>query len=102
MLFNSLPFAVFFPLVTLFYFLLPHAYRWSLLLAASCFFYMWYRPVYILVLGFMITVDYFSAIEIEKATTFSRKKFFLVLSIVVNVGMLAFFKYYAFLNDIFS
>jgi len=102
MLFNSLSFLIFFPVVTIAFFSLKHRYRWALLLAASCFFYMTFRPVYILILALMITVDYFSAIEIERSVTQQRKKFFLFASIFVNVGMLAFFKYYDFLNHFVS
>src|SRR6478735_4376980 len=102
MLFNSLSFLIFFPIVTVIFFLLHPRLRWAWLLAASCFFYMSYRPVYILILALMITVDYFSAIEIERTGSRRRKKFFLLASIFVNVGMLAFFKYYDFLNDFLS
>ncbi|CAN5528678.1 MBOAT family protein [soil metagenome] len=102
MLFNSLSFLIFFPVVTILFFLVQHKYRWALLLAASCFFYMSFRPVYILILAVMITVDYFAAIAIESSTSHQRKKFFLISSIIVNVGMLAFFKYYDFLNDLIS
>ena len=44
MLFNSLPYFVFFPLVVGLYFLLPHRWRWLLLLTASCGFYMYFIP----------------------------------------------------------
>jgi hypothetical protein len=50
MLFNSLQFAVFFPVVTLLYFGLPHRARVPLLLVASCAFYMAFVPKYILIL----------------------------------------------------
>ena len=58
MLFNSLAFLVFFPLVTLIYFLLPHRFRWAHLLLASCFFYIAFVPLYLLILAFTIVVDY--------------------------------------------
>lgn len=58
MLFNSFSFLVFLPTVTLLYFLLPHRFRWMLLLAASCLFYMAFIPVYILVLFVTILIDY--------------------------------------------
>src|ERR1700733_5299194 len=64
MLFNSLEFAVFFPVVTILFFLLTHRFRWMLLLAASCFFYMFFKPVYILILVFTIVIDYFAGIWI--------------------------------------
>lgn len=97
MLFNSIAFVLFFPLVTAIYFLLPHRFRWIWLLAASCYFYMAFVPVYILILGFTIVVDYIAGIYIEKAEGKKRKRL-LAISIIANVGVLAFFKYYNFLN----
>jgi alginate O-acetyltransferase complex protein AlgI len=67
MLFNSLSFLIFFPLVTILYFLCPHRYRWLLLLFASCVFYMWFIPVYILILGITIVIDYVAGIYIENS-----------------------------------
>ncbi len=95
MLFNSFDFLVFFPLVTLIYFLLPHKFRWFHLLVASCIFYMFFIPVYILILLFTIIIDYIAGIVIENAPD-SKRKLFLVISIVANVGVLAFFKYFNF------
>jgi len=98
MLFNSFQFAVFFVVVTTLFFLLPHRFRWFLLLAASCYFYMVFIPVYILILAATIVVDYFAGILIEKAEG-KRRKFYLILSLISNVGFLAFFKYFNFIND---
>lgn len=98
MLFNSIQFLFFFIGVTAAYFLLPSRYRWMLLLAASCYFYMAFVPIYIMILIFTIIIDYFAGIYIER-TTGKRKKWLLIASIVANVGVLAFFKYYNFLND---
>jgi len=95
MLFNSLQFLLFFPIVTIIYFLLPHKFRWFHLLVASCVFYMAYIPVYILILFFTIVVDYFAGILIEQAPE-SKKRRFLIMSVIANVGILAFFKYYNF------
>jgi alginate O-acetyltransferase complex protein AlgI len=95
MLFNSIEFLIFFPVVIILYFLLKHPYRWMLLLAASCYFYMTFRPVYILILAFTIVIDYYAGILIEESEA-SRKKWFLTLSIIANVGVLAVFKYYNF------
>ena len=63
MLFNSLQFLFFFPIVTALYFLLPHRGRWLLLLIASCVFYMAFVPIYILILAFTIVVDYIAGID---------------------------------------
>src|SRR5438132_956192 len=98
MLFNSLEFLLFFPVITILYFLLPHSIRWFLLLAASCIFYMVYIPYYILILAFTITIDYFAGISIERASG-TKRKLFLIFSLVANISILAWFKYFNFLND---
>src|SRR4051812_37642945 len=98
MLFNSIEFLIFFLAITISYFALPHKYRWFLLLAGSCYFYMAFVPVYILILGFTIVVDYFAGIYIENSHG-RRRKLFLIASLFANVGVLAVFKYYNFLND---
>ncbi len=97
MVFNSLPFLVFFIVVTCLYFLIRPKSRWVLLLVASCYFYMAYVPKYILILGFTIVIDYIAGIYIEKAEG-HRRKLYLIISICSNVGILAVFKYYNFLN----
>ena len=97
MLFNSTEFAIFFPVVTALYFLVPHRFRWMLLLSASCVFYMAFIPSYILILAFTIIVDYFAGIQIERSEG-SRRKWMLILSIIANVGVLGLFKYFNFVN----
>lgn len=97
MLFNSLHFVVFFIVVTTLYFALPHRFRWFMLLVASCYFYMVFVPVYILILGGTIIVDYFAGIWLEKMEGKGRRVF-LIASLVANIGVLAVFKYYNFLN----
>jgi alginate O-acetyltransferase complex protein AlgI len=98
MLFNSFNFLLFFPVVTILYFLLPHKWRWLHLLAASCVFYCAFIPVYILILFFTIIIDYIAGIWIEKAEG-KKRKWYLAMSIVANVGVLAVFKYYNFFID---
>jgi D-alanyl-lipoteichoic acid acyltransferase DltB (MBOAT superfamily) len=95
MLFNSLEFLLFFPVVTILYFLLPHRWRWLHLLIASCIFYMAFIPVYVLILVFTIVIDYCAGIMIAKSAG-KRRRFFLIISIIANVGILAVFKYYNF------
>jgi len=90
--FNSIDFAIFFPTVTLLYFILPHRVRWLVLLAASCLFYMTFVPVFILILAFTITVDYIAGLAIERTSRTLRKNW-LIMSIIANVGVLIFFKY---------
>lgn len=98
MLFNSLEFLIFFPVVTLLYFLLPYRFRWLHLLAASCVFYMFFIPAYILILAFTIVIDYFAGILIENAEG-RRRRIFLVMSLAANVWVLFVFKYYNFFNE---
>ncbi len=99
MLFNSATFClVFFPLVTALFFTVPQRWRWAVLLIASCWFYMAFVPVYILILAFTILVDYVSGIWIARSEGHKRKVL-LVISIVANVGVLVFFKYFNFLNQ---
>lgn len=101
MLFNSFQFLIFFVVVTSLYFITPYKKRWLLLLIASCYFYMAFVPIYILILAFTILIDYFAGIQIEKAEG-GRRKLFLIFSLIANIGVLAIFKYYNFLNQNFS
>jgi len=98
MLFNSFQFLVFFPLVTIIYFLLPHKFRWFHLLLASCVFYAAFIPIYILILFFTILIDYCAGIAIENSQG-GKRKLFLTTSIIANVGVLAIFKYYNFFTN---
>ncbi len=98
MVFNSLQFLVFFGIVTSAYFLLAHKYRWALLLAASCYFYMAFVPVYLGILGLTIVIDYFAGIYLERFQG-GAKKIFLGCSLLANLGVLAIFKYYFFFTD---
>ncbi|GAA4462587.1 MBOAT family protein [Nemorincola caseinilytica] len=99
MLFNSIEFVFFFIIVTGAFFLLPHKFRWVLLLVASCFFYMFFKPIYILILGFTIVIDYYAGILLENEPDKAKKKRYLVMSLVANIGVLAVFKYFNFFND---
>lgn len=99
MLFNSIEFAFFFLIVTVLYFMLPHRFRWLLLLIASCIFYMAFVPAYILILFATIIIDYFAGIWIASASSDAQRKRFLILSIIANVGVLAVFKYCNFFVD---
>ncbi|MCX6231402.1 MAG: MBOAT family protein [Bacteroidetes bacterium] len=97
MLFNSIQFLVFFIIVSILYFRLPHKFRWLLLLLSSCYFYMAFVPIYILILGFTIIIDYFAGILLE-ITQGEKRRFFLIASLIANIGVLAIFKYYNFIN----
>jgi alginate O-acetyltransferase complex protein AlgI len=99
MLFNSISFIYFFLITVVLYFILPHKNRWLLLLLASAYFYMAYKPIFILILVYTIIVDYFAAIAIEDSILITKKKIFLILSLFANIGVLFFFKYFNFFSD---
>ena len=98
MLFNSIEFLIFFLFVTTCFFVFPHRFRWMLLLTASCFFYMFFKPEYILILAFTIVIDYYAGILLEQEQDKVKKKKYLVMSLIANIGVLAVFKYFNFIN----
>lgn len=98
MLFNSLEFLLFFPVVTILFYLLPHRFRWMHLLIASCIFYMFFIPKYILILFVTILIDYAAGIGIAK-TNGTAKKSILWISIISTCMVLFVFKYYDFFNQ---
>ena len=79
MLFNSLEFLVFFPIVVAIYFALPHRFRWVLLLLASYYFYMCWNYKYVVLLLFTTIVCYSCAIWIHKSK--SRSITYLLIGI---------------------
>src|SRR5580698_4658589 len=95
MLFNSFPFIIFFLVVTIAYYAMHHKWRWLLLLLASCYFYAFLIPAYLLVLFLIITIDYAAGILIESNQGRTRK-FYLGLSIISNLTVLGIFKYHNF------
>jgi alginate O-acetyltransferase complex protein AlgI len=98
MLFNSIEFLIFFPAVTAAYFLFPHRHRWWLLLLASCAFYMFFIPAYILILFVTIVIDYLAGMWIEDSEGPARKRW-LVVSILSTCLVLFVFKYFNFINS---
>jgi len=97
-LFNSSEFLLFFPIVTLLYFILPHKLRWLHLLVSSCVFYCAFIPVYISILFLTIVIDYLAGIYIDKNQGRTRKVF-LIVSLITNIGILCVFKYNNFFID---
>ena len=95
MLFNSIQFFIFFPVVAALFFLLPHKYRWFLLLCASAVFYMAFIPKYILILLTLAVIDYWAARFIEHSEG-TRRTVYLWVSIFSTCIMLFVFKYFNF------
>ncbi len=97
MLFNSLEFLIFFPVVTTLYFVLPHRFRWLMLLIASCVFYMFFIPAYIAILGVTIVIDYIAGMVIADSSG-PRRRLTLIISIISTCAVLFIFKYFNFVN----
>jgi alginate O-acetyltransferase complex protein AlgI len=96
MLFDSLQFAVFFPVVCGLFWTLPERFRWVLLLVSSYYFYMCWRPEYALVLVVITAIDFFVGLSLAKATQPKARRAILLASLAANLGILFFFKYYNF------
>ena len=99
MLFNSLHFLVFFPLVVVSYFALTPKYRTYLLLIASYYFYMCWEPEYVLLIAGSTVIDYFAAQKIYQSKKQATRKAWLWTSLAVNLGVLFFFKYFNFFSE---
>jgi alginate O-acetyltransferase complex protein AlgI len=95
MLFNTAEFWIFFGIVLVGFYSLPYRAGKVLLLAASYFFYMWWNPRLIALILASTIVDYFLGILLETSRARWRKPL-LIVSLVVNLGFLGFFKYYNF------
>lgn len=99
MLFNSIEFLVFFPIVISLFFLFPHKLRWILLLIASYYFYMCWQANFIVLIVISTIIDYLMAQLISRTKNKIKKKFFLLISLVSNLGILFFFKYLNFVSE---
>jgi len=98
MLFNSLEFAVFLPIVFTIYWLLNQHLRWQnlFLLLASYYFYACWDARFLGLLILSSLVDYTVGIQLDKHHSISKRKRWLMVSIIVNLGVLSAFKYYNF------
>lgn len=104
MLFNSIDFAIFLPIVFfLYWFVTQHNLRFQnlLIVAASFLFYGWWDWRFLSLLLFSTILDYSLALLINKQEDPKKRKHILYLSILVNLGFLGFFKYYNFFLDNF-
>ena len=110
MLFNSIDFLIFFPIVTTLYFVLPHKIRNYWLLIASYFFYMCWNPKYILLLMTSTIITYLSGLVMERIKQSDKeeikkvklKNWTVAASFILNIGMLFYFKYINFALDVIS
>ena len=94
MLFSSISFLyIFLPLVLVLYFLVPRSWRNYVLLVSSLLFYFFGEPIYVSLLIISSLSDFFHSLYIEKHRGTRSAKIALTTSIIVNLGMLGFFKY---------
>lgn len=100
MLFNSLGYLLFLPLVTMVYYLLGHKQRWWWLLLASYFFYMAWRPEYAALILSSTLIDYWAALKMGQIEEKRKRKPWLYLSLFVNLGLLLSFKYLGFFSEV--
>jgi D-alanyl-lipoteichoic acid acyltransferase DltB (MBOAT superfamily) len=105
MLFNSFEYLLFLPIVFLVYWLIkPEKFRWQnvLLIISSYIFYGYWDYRFLFLLIFSTSLDYFMGLKIFDSKSKIRKKVWLLISIVVNLGFLGFFKYYNFFIESFA
>lgn len=91
----------FFPVFFAVYFLLPYRWKNAWALAGSTAFYAWGGPAFVFVLFASLTADYFLALQFSRSSA-KRKKTLLGIGLVLNVGLLAYFKYANFFVDNFN
>ena len=96
MLFNSLAFAIFLPIVFFLYWALPSKYRSFFLLIVSYYFYMSWNVKYVVLILFTTVLSYGCARQLEKYP--AHKKLFLWLTVAACMSVLFFFKYYNFFD----
>lgn len=109
MVFNSIDFLIFFPIVVLVYYMVPHKARHICLLVASYYFYMCWNAKYALLLltstGLTylcgLCIDYFDQRTSEKVKI-KGKRISLLGCIIINLGILFVFKYFNFFNEAIS
>ncbi|MEG1594352.1 MAG: MBOAT family protein, partial [Oscillibacter sp.] len=99
MVFSSLTFLFgFFSLTLAMYFLAPLKWRNLLLLLVSLIFYGWEKPAYVLIMVLSIAIDYVHGLLVEKYRADDKKaRWFVAQSVIFNLLLLGFFKYYDFL-----
>jgi alginate O-acetyltransferase complex protein AlgI len=105
MLFNSIEFAVFLPVVFILYWLLPRntvKYQNILVLLASYFFYGCWDWRFLGLLGFSTLLDFYSGLRIHNSQSEGARKRWLIASVTINLGFLAYFKYYGFFIESFA
>ena len=100
MLFNSIGYLIFLPVVLLVYYAIPRKVSHLWLLAASYFFYMCWNPVYSLLMLSSTVITYSCGLLVERADNKRKKKAAVLLSLILNLGILFYFKYSNFITGL--
>lgn len=93
MLFNSIDFLIFFPIVTIIFFVIPRKLRVLWLLIASYYFYMNWNPKYAVLIAVSTAITFISGLLMEKVKSKHGKKLVIAVSLVSNLSILGIFKY---------
>ena len=103
MLFNSLDFAIFFPIVFVLYWLVARNVRWRniLILSASYVFYGWWDWRFLFLIIISSIVDYIVGLQLHKSGNNRKRGALLLFSLMVNLGFLIYFKYANFFIETF-
>lgn len=107
MLFSSITFLYYFlPLLLLIYFIVPSKFKNIILLIFSLIFYFYGEPKHIWILIFSCLINYYAGKGIEKSQNTKLSKVILIITLIINIGMLVYFKYTDFIieniNNIFN
>ncbi|MDE0770986.1 MAG: MBOAT family protein [Salibacteraceae bacterium] len=100
MLFNSVEFLVFFPIVIALYYAIQYKWRWLLLLAASYIFYGSWKVEFLSLIALSTLVDFYVGKQLYENTDPKKRWKYLLLSLGLNLGLLIFFKYGSFLANL--
>ena len=104
MLFNSIEFTIFLPVIFVLYWFVTNKnlkLQNLLLLSASYFFYAWWDWRFLSLIIFSSTIDYIVGLKLLESTDERKRKILLLTSIFVNIGFLGFFKYFNFFSESF-
>ena len=100
MLFSSMTFVfMFLPIVCTLYLISRKEFRNYILLISSIIFYAWGEPKYLMIMILTILINYFGAILLDRAKSEHIRKLWLTLSVILDLGVLFYFKYFNFVMD---
>ena len=95
--FNSVQFLIFFPIVVALYYLIPRKLKCVWLLVASYYFYMCWNIKYALLIAVSTLITYGAGLLLNGTANRRKRKLIVALSLVANLGILVFFKYFGFI-----